>query len=263
MAMSTGAKVAIGCGIVVALGGVAAVTAIGVGAWWLKGKAEKAAGGLQKITAKAEEIEAWEKRANANPFARPPDGVIPEARLIKFLDVRRAVYAVYERYHAEIDALRQRSEAAGEPPSPSELLSMGGKLAEMTAEIRLAQMRALAREGMSEAEYRYLQLAVYKSAWASATEKATGKMPAEAVSEASRQLQEAMRAAAEKARQDGVPGADKLSASDVESLGKSVNRMGEGGAELLEVPKANVELFRKHEAQIMKYAMHGLAFLGL
>ena len=261
--MSTGAKVAIGCGIVVVLGGLAALTAIGVGAWWLKGKAEKAAGGLQKIADKADEIEAWEKRANANPFVHPPDDVIPEPRLIKFLDVRRAVYGVYERYNAEIDAIRRRSETAGEPPSPSEMLSMGGKLAEMTGEIRLVQMKALVREGMSEAEYRYLQLAVYKSAWASATEKETGKMPAQAVSDASRKLQAMMRAAAEKAREEGVPGADKVSASDVESLGKSVNRMGEGGAELLEVPKANVDLFRKHEADIKKYAMHGLAFLGL
>ena len=35
------------------------------------------------------------------------------------------------------------------------------------------------------------------------------------------------------------------------------------GAEALTVPPANVELVRKHEADIEKYAMHGLAFLGL
>ena len=29
------------------------------------------------------------------------------------------------------------------------------------------------------------------------------------------------------------------------------------------MPKANVELFRKYEADIKKYAMHGLAFIGL
>src|SRR3972149_1488498 len=68
-ALGGGARVAIGGGIVGPLGGVAAVTGIGVGAWWLKGKAEKAAGGLQKITAKAEEIEAWEKRGNAEHLA--------------------------------------------------------------------------------------------------------------------------------------------------------------------------------------------------
>ncbi len=29
------------------------------------------------------------------------------------------------------------------------------------------------------------------------------------------------------------------------------------------MPRANVELFRKHEADIKKYAMHGLAYIGL
>ena len=28
-------------------------------------------------------------------------------------------------------------------------------------------------------------------------------------------------------------------------------------------PRANVELFRKYEADIKKYAMHGLAYIGL
>jgi hypothetical protein len=31
----------------------------------------------------------------------------------------------------------------------------------------------------------------------------------------------------------------------------------------LAVPRANVELFRKHEADIKKYAMTGLAMIGL
>jgi hypothetical protein len=31
----------------------------------------------------------------------------------------------------------------------------------------------------------------------------------------------------------------------------------------LEAPRANVELFRKHEAEIKKYAMHGLELVGL
>ena len=41
--MSTGAKVAIGCGIAVVLAGIVAMVAIGGAAWWLKGKAEQIA----------------------------------------------------------------------------------------------------------------------------------------------------------------------------------------------------------------------------
>jgi hypothetical protein len=33
-------------------------------------------------------------------------------------------------------------------------------------------------------------------------------------------------------------------------------------AESESVPRANVELFRKHQEDIKKYAMHGLALLG-
>jgi hypothetical protein len=39
--------------------------------------------------------------------------------------------------------------------------------------------------------------------------------------------------------------------------------LGEDAGQALDVPRANVELFRKHEADIKKYAMHGLAFIGL
>ena len=41
--------------------------------------------------------------------------------------------------------------------------------------------------------------------------------------------------------------------------------MAEAGkaAKALEVPKANIELFRKHEAEIRQYAMSGLGLLGL
>jgi hypothetical protein len=34
-------------------------------------------------------------------------------------------------------------------------------------------------------------------------------------------------------------------------------------AQSLEVPKANVELFRKYEAEIKKYAMSGLGLVGM
>ena len=111
-------------------------------------------------------------------------------------------------------------------------------------------MKALAAAGMSEEEYRDIQMAVYKSAWASEAESESGRLPAEAVSESM----------SEAAKQ--MQGAGQLSDEDASRLQEGMKRLGEEGGEALHVPRANVELFRKHQADIKKYAMHGLAFLG-
>ena len=179
------------------------------------------------MTAVTEEIERFEKKANANAYTPPADGVIPEARFLKFMDARKQVYAVYERYEAELREIQKKADSSSDKLTLSELWSAGGSLAEMAGAIRLAQVKALAEGGMSESEYRDIQMAVYKSAWASEAESESGKLPAEAVS-------------------DSMPA-----------------QLGESAGEALYVPKANVELFRRHQADIKKYAMHGLAFLGL
>lgn len=222
--MGTGAKIAIGCGCVVLLGTAAVVGVLGVGAWWAKGKIEQASVGLDKMTAVTEEIERLERQANQNAYTAPAGGVIPEARFLKFMDTRKQVYAVYERYEGELAKLQKKAELPDEKLTLSELWSAGGSLAEMAGAIRLAQMKALAAAGMSEDEYRDIQVAVYESAWAAATESESEKLPAEAAPEATH------------------PG--------VEAAGKPG------------VPRANVELFRRHQADVKKYAMHGLAFLG-
>lgn len=267
MALGTGAKIAIGCGCLLLLGATAVVGVVGMGAWWVKGKVTEATGGLGKAAATADEIDRWEKMANANAYAPPSDGVIPEARFLKFLGTRKRVYSVYERYEAALRELQAKAEKAGDKLSPSDLWSAGGTIAEAAAAIRLEQMKALAELEMSEQEYRDIQLAVYKSAWASSAETESGKLPAEAVSEsmseAAKQMQEAMRAGLESAQKEGVPGSGKLSDEDVRKLQEQMTKLGEGAGQALAVPRANVELFRKHEADIKKYAMHGLAFIGL
>ena len=267
MAMGTGAKIAIGCGCLLLLGGAAVVGVVGMGAWWAKDKLTEATGGLDKIAAKADEIGRWEKQANANPYARPVDGVIPEARFVKFLETRKRVYSVYERYEADVRALQKKAEGASDKLSPSDLWAAGGKVAEVFSEIRLEQMKALAAQEMSEEEYRDIQVAVYKSAWASDAEKQSGKMPAEAVSEsvseAAKGMEEAMRAGLEAAQKEGVPGSEKLSPEDAKRAQEAMARLGEDAGQALSVPRANVELFRKYEADIKKYAMNGLAFIGM
>ena len=123
--------------------------------------------------------------------------MIAEARLLKFIEVRKQVYAVYERYETQLGTLQKKSESATDKVTLSEVWSAGGTLAEVAGAIRLAQMKGLAAVGMSENEYRDIQMAVYKSAWASESETQSGQLPAEAVSEemaeAGKEMSEAMR----------------------------------------------------------------------
>jgi hypothetical protein len=54
-----------------------------------------------------------------------------------------------------------------------------------------------------------------------------------------------------------------LSEEDARKLEEDLKKASEEAGETLHVPRENVELFRKHEADIRKYAMSGLAFIGL
>jgi hypothetical protein len=265
--MGKGAKIAIGCGCLLLLSAAAVVGVLGWGAWWAKGKLSGAAAGLEKMNAVTAEIERYEKQANAQPYTRPADGVIPEPRLVSFLATRKRVYSVYERYEPQLRALGKKAETSNDKLSASDLWSAGGTLAGMAGEIRLEQMKALAELEMSEAEYRDIQMAVYKSAWAAEATTESGKLPAEAVSdsmsEAAKQVQSAMKAGLEAAKKEGVPGSGNVDDADVNKVQEGVSQLGQQASQALYVPKANVLLFRKYQAEIQKYAMHGLAFVGL
>ena len=196
--MGTGAKVAIGCGIAVVVGGVMLAMVVFGGLWWAKGKAEQ-------FTGRETQIEELKKKANAVPFTEPADGIVREDRLVKFIDVRRRIFDVYAKHKDELEAMNQKKQA-----DFSDVTSGLGVL----AEVRLAQAQALADVGMSEGEYHFLIQQVYKSLWASEAAKASP-----------------------------VPGVQT--------------------APGFEVPPANIELFRKHEAEIKQYAMGGLEWVGL
>ena len=261
--MGAGTKILAGCGCLAIVAAIAIAVGLSLGLFWLKDQAEDMAGGLGEVTARASEIEEWEDKANAHPYDAPADGVISEDRLTTFLGVRREVHEVYETHKADLEELRKRTEGEGETLLPGEVLTFGGQAVRMFGDLRLAQVRALAENGMSEREYYAIQTAVYVAAGVSKTEAETGTAPAEAMSEAAEQIQEIMRAALETAQKQGLPGADRVSESDMEELEKGLERMGSTGAEALTVPPQNLELFRKHQDEIDKYAMHGLTFLGL
>jgi hypothetical protein len=265
--MGTGTKLAVGCGCLLLLGLVGGVAVLGLGAWWARGKLTEARGGLDAVVARAEELDRWTKRANAHPYAPPEGGVVPEPRFAKFLETRKRVHAVYERREPDLRELLRRVESGRVALTPADLWSAGGTLADAAAQIRLEQMKALAEEGMCEGEYRDIQLAVYKAALAAAAEAKSGRLPAEALPESVEAVaggaDEAARRGLEAARREGVPGSGMVSEEDVKKLRDALTRLGREAGGALEVPRANVDLYRGHEADIRKYAMHPLAYLGL
>lgn len=235
--MTKGVKILLGCGAVAFLGAVVVVVALVGGAFWVKGKAEKFSG---EVAAKAQEIESYTKKANANSFTEPAGGVLQEERLVKYLDVRKGVFAVYEAHRSEIESLNERTKDKKEL-SVSETFEAASLMARLVSDIRLAQMKGLAADGMNEAEYTYITQAVYKSAWASMAEQEqnnTGQQPAETMKQGADQMAK-------------MPGG--------EALAEQMRQ----GAELMRAPEENVRLFRKYEADIKKYAMSGLGAIGL
>jgi hypothetical protein len=244
--LTTGAKIAIGCVVAFVLAATVAVVGLGFGAWWLKGKAESVVGEQKKIT-------DLQQRANRNnPFVAPADGVIQESRLLKFLDVRKRVFAIYEQHKTEIDARGNKKQA--------DFGDMKAFLGIMN-EVRLAQAQALVDVGMSEDEYRFLVTSIYKTGGASAFQKETGKAPSQAMGEAMKQVQDSLQKGAEIAKQQGAPGADQISDQDVQKAQKQIAEATDGFKNL-DAPQANIDLFRKYETEIKKYSMAGLELAG-
>ena len=248
--MTKGTNIALGClgaGCLV-VAGVAAVLVFGMGAgaYWLKGKAQTFLGEEQKI-------EALKKEANKVPFTRPADGAVKEDRLLKFLDVRKRVFYVYEKHRAEFEAMKNKKDA-----DFTDIKTAFGVL----GEARLAVAQAMADVGMGEEEYQFMVQAVYQSAWAAEIEKSSGKPPSEAMAEMMRQAQETMKKGVDAARKEGVPGVKDIPDDAVETAHDQISKAAES-MKSLDAPRANVELFRKHEADIKKYAMHGLELIGL
>jgi hypothetical protein len=144
--VGTGGKIAIGCGIAVLAAGVVAVVALGGLAFWAKGKAEE-------FTGEQNRIAELHRRANANRFTPPADGAISEDRLRTFLEVRKRVYAVYEKHKEELDEMGKKKQGDfGDVRRGFALIN----------ELRLAEAQALADLAMSEDEYRFLVEQIYK-----------------------------------------------------------------------------------------------------
>ncbi len=244
--MTTGAKIAVGCGVALILGIMVVAAGVFGCAYWLKGKAEE-------FTGNESRIEELQKKANANAFERPADGVIREDRFVKFLDVRKSVHVLYEKHGPALEALNKKKQG--------ELSDLTSGFA-MINELRMAQAQALADAGMSEDEYRFMVEQVYKSAWASEVAKATGGKSAEEIEKARQAARAASPAPGPDATGEKAEDADESMERSAEEMRKQAEEARENAKEL-DVPKANIELFRKYEADIKKYAMSGLEWIGL
>ena len=102
--MSTGAKVAIGCGIALVLVIIAFGIAAVVGGMFVKNKAEQLTGGLEAQQEASEKIQALERE---HPFAAPADGVVPADLAGKFLAVTNDAW---EKIHDDMEDLSERSQ---------------------------------------------------------------------------------------------------------------------------------------------------------
>jgi predicted RNase H-like HicB family nuclease len=228
-------------------------------------------GKAQQFTGDQNRIDELQAKANANRFTPPADGTIQEDRLVKFLEVRKRVYAIYEQHKDAFEAMRKKEKAD---------FSDAARTFGFINDIRLAQAQAQADLGMSDDEYRFLVQQVYKTMFAAEVAKETGgKSVSEAAGETYEKASDQMKQAADemkKAREDmkkaGVKdeAAQGASAEEAqESVEKSLKEMREAAkqqreqAKQLDVPKQNIDLFRKYEADIKKYAMSGLEWIGL
>ena len=234
-------KIAIGCVLFLFLAGVALIAGLGGLAWWGKGKLKEMAGPAIESAQKVSELE--QKTNQQNPFTRPADGVVAEDRLLKFLEVRKRVFAVYERNKAFFQAAAERKQAEF-----SDVTRGIG----VVGEIRQTLAEALLDVGMNKDEYAFIAESIYHSAWAAGVaDAAGGKTISEATGAALDEAQKQLEATR-------YPEAEKAAQALREQRDATVAM-----SESADVPKANVELFRKHEAEIKQYAMGGLELLGL
>jgi hypothetical protein len=250
-AVTTAAKIAIGCVVACVGAGIVLSVLVGVGAYWAKGKIEQK---TQEFTGELEKIQTLQRQVDAYPFTPPADGLIQEERLVRFLNVRKGVHAVYAANLAEFEKIK------GEPQGLEALKTLG-KTAVVLQQLRVAVLEGLARERMSEAEYRYLVGEVYRTAGAAAVASATsGRTAAEATEQGMSHAAEALSEG--QAALEGLSPEvrDQLKAV-TEQLGAAVEQAN-AASQQLEVPAANVELFNRYKDDIAKYAMTGLEAIG-
>lgn len=240
-AMKPWMKIAIGCLAVSILGLFLLVAGLVGFGYWAKNRVEEFTGG-------GPEVQEARKKANAVPFHRPAGDVIEEPRFVKYIEVRASVYTVYEKYKGELES-RMAKIKQGQSLDFGDI-STGFTL---MGELQRAETLALAKHGMSEDEYAFVNGEVYKSMW---TDLGGGEASKQAIRQATRQAAEAMK---------GIDPTD-LPPEAREAIARARSEIEKGTREAsthmenVTPNAANVALFKKYEADLKKYAMPALQF---
>lgn len=246
--MGTGGKIAIGCGIALVVAVVGVVAFVGIGAYWVKGKAES-------LQAEQKQIEELKAKANEGSFTEPADGVVQEPQIVRFIAVRKHVYDVYSKNEAFIQSMKDDKKKDANFADVRKGFSL-------LNELRLAQAKGQADQAMSDSEYAFLVGQIYRSSWAAhVADQTGGKTVTEATDDANRKAIEQMKQAAERAAEQSPELKDTLD-KQVGALEEHADEAHESAA-AVDVPPQNVVLFRKYEADLKKYAMSGLEWIGL
>lgn len=146
--LSTGAKVAIGCGGVVVLGlVVVAAGVIIVGSWFTERAGDFVEQAEQQVVAQ----ETLERVQEEHPFERPPDGVVREDQARTFFAVTDELWAEMGPWAEELQTLAERVDAEDEPSFSDMAAGLQG--AGRFMEGRAIFARVLEDHGMAPAEY--------------------------------------------------------------------------------------------------------------
>ena len=144
--MSTGAKVAIGCGILAVLAIVGVIVAIVAGGMFASRKLDELGGGLEAQQQAAETIHELESE---HPFTPPQDGVVREDRAETFFDVTDAAWEEMQDWVADMEDrtedIESRGGEAGFRDAMAGLQGLGRS--------RVALTEALADHDMPVSEY--------------------------------------------------------------------------------------------------------------
>jgi hypothetical protein len=247
--MSTGLKVVlIGCISVIVIG----VLALGVGGYLVKNWWSEKRETIENVIG-TEESEYGKKVAELNqkhPFIPPADNIVKEDRLQRYLEVRKTMNVVYKQHEAEIKKIADSSSA-----TPGDLF----KSATFIKDLRLAQVKGLQAQGMSKDEYTYLTQMVYVN-WVAmmANEAIQGS------NSAVDQLKKSMEQIDQQLASPGLPEDQRQQLQlTKDSYQKQLEQLAEIEKGLQQVPKENIELFKKYDQDIRQNGMTGLEFLGL
>lgn len=246
----------IGCISLIVIGVIATTVLFYAGKRWVTEKAKK----FENVggTEGSEYQKRAEKVKEEHPFSVPADGIITEDQLVRFLEVRKAVYQIYKNHETEIKSTDQKNQGLGGAMKVMEIIN----------ELKLAKVKALESQRMSEDEYNYITTAVYTSWFAKAAKE--GLKDNKSYSEAANsQLQQQIDQIDKQLQDPNVPEETKKQLQSVRdtlvqqqkniSSDQSIQQMDKT---LQDVPQANIDLFTKHQAEIQQYSMAGLEYFG-